>query len=89
MAVLHGEAVGYGGWYEVGGIARFRRLGLLPEYRGQGIGTAMIRYVQAHPKVRELDGLVIMAGQGGRQERLYKELGFARAGIYWTIEQFK
>jgi ribosomal protein S18 acetylase RimI-like enzyme len=85
VAWLDGEPVGYGGWYVVDRIARFRRLGVVPEARGRGVGTTLVRYVQEHPCVRAQDALVIVTSRSGRQAMLYRDLGFIERGVLWVF----
>ena len=73
------------GWYEVDGVARFRHVYTAPWARGRACATTLIRHVQGHPRVRALDGLVIMVTPDGPQ-RLYQDLGFRRMATFWEAK---
>lgn len=47
VAVLEGEPVGVGGLFQVGDIARVEDFGIVPAFRGRGVGSALLSHIVA------------------------------------------
>jgi ribosomal protein S18 acetylase RimI-like enzyme len=63
-------------------------IALLPEYRGSGIGTALLRDLQAEAAVAG-KALLLHVETFNPAMRLYERLGFRKSGedgIYWEME---
>ena len=57
-------------------------LGILPEHRGRGIGTALIEAALVAAKASGLTRVELVVREGnGRAIALYERLGFAREGV--------
>jgi ribosomal protein S18 acetylase RimI-like enzyme len=63
---------------EGGKAALFEDLVVHPEHRGQGIGTALLRFVIEEAKKRGVLRLTLLTDmQNERAQALYRKLGFA------------
>ena len=91
VAVVDGEIAGWGSWSidEDRSIGTVGYNGVHPEYRGQGIGTEIVRRILDH--IREA-GMKIAAVRTGLNEghaaarRVYEKLGFEplTKSVYYT-----
>lgn len=73
---------------EPGPDLRLVDISLLPQWRGMGLGTALMQAVQTLAK-REGRTVSLHVDKDGAAERLYRRLGFRRtgdAGIRWRME---
>ncbi len=70
------------GFFVVGGIGRFQEVVSHPGSRGRGLASALcaalIRRYAGQPGLQQI---VVVAEQGGSAERIYRRLGFERAGV--------
>lgn len=82
FAWLNGQPVGTTGWYTVDSFARFRYVKTLQDYRGKGVGTTMINFVQSQSNVEKRRGLVMFCDDE-KTISLYEKLGFIRNGFFW------
>lgn len=79
LAQAAGHPVGYASSYRDGEIAWLKKLYLLPECRGTGIGAQLLATALAHfPQAREHRLLVNPQNHGART--FYERLGFTMAG---------
>jgi ribosomal protein S18 acetylase RimI-like enzyme len=63
-------------------------IALLPDWRGQGVGAAMLRALQA-AAAASARGVCAFVEKSNPALRLYRRLGFAEigdSGLYWEIE---
>ena len=85
VGYLDGQPAGCTGWFSIGGIARFRHVFTAPAFRGRGVATSLIHYLQHHPGVEACDELAILVGEDGPGE-LYEQLGFREAMLFWEAK---
>lgn len=85
VGYLDGQPAGCTGWFSIGGIARFRHVFTAPAFRGRGVATSLIHYLQHHPEVEACDELAILVGEDGPGE-LYERLGFREAMLFWEAK---
>ena len=83
VADLDGVAVGAAWWRFLPGGYGFVRadvpevsVGVLPEHRGRGIGTALLRELAAAAEADGLPGLSLSVERDNPAVRLYRRLGF-------------
>jgi GNAT superfamily N-acetyltransferase len=63
---------------EGGAAALFEDLVVLPEYRGRGIGTALLRHVIEAARRQGVKRVTLLTDRGNkRAQALYRKLGFA------------
>jgi ribosomal protein S18 acetylase RimI-like enzyme len=89
FAVLEQRAEPAGRLYLLRGPEDFRivDISLLPEYRGQGVGTALLRAVIQEATTKQAS-VSIHVEKFNPAQRLYRRLGFveaAESGPYWLM----
>lgn len=82
IAEAAGVPVGATGWFVVDGIARFRLIETVPQYRRYGVATALIRYIAQRTRNEGVRTLCLHCPEMGPQD-LYKRLGFKAHGELW------
>src|SRR6185437_4478039 len=82
IAETAGVPVGATGWFAVDGIARFRLIETLPQYRRCGVATALVRYVAQRTRSEGIRTLCLHCPETGPQS-LYAKLGFKTQGELW------
>lgn len=87
VAEVEDELVGYCGVMVVGTTADIQTIGVLPEYEGQGIGTAMLtRMLEEARRRGATETLLEVREDNPRARRLYERFGFehihTRRGYY-------
>lgn len=95
VAVIHSQVVGMVGvrelfYYEDDGtVTQISALVTRHDYQGQGIGRALVHYVEEWAAQRESNGLVLTSGikpERARAHEFYKALGFDVTG-YRFVKQ--
>lgn len=81
VAVVDKKPVGRGGLFMVGDIGRIVDVGVLPEWRGQGVGSAVMRHILALAQ-RLMPRIVCLAVDAGDEAAgaLLKRCGFVADG---------
>ncbi|GAB3544890.1 GNAT family N-acetyltransferase [Arthrobacter tumbae] len=87
VAQVDGELVGYCGVMVVGTTADIQTIGVLPDYEGRGIGTAMLTSMLEEARRRgAAETLLEVREDNPRARRLYELFGFehihTRRGYY-------
>ena len=76
---VDGQLIGYCGVMVVGETADIQTIGVLPEYEGQGIGTAMLTSMLDEARRRgAVETLLEVREDNPRARRLYERFGFER-----------
>lgn len=83
LVVRHrGKVIGYGGMWIIIDEAHVTNIGVLPEYRGQGIGELLMRSLIAGAKARGAKRMTLEVRKSNYiAQNLYSKLGFEPAGI--------
>ncbi|MDF9278798.1 ribosomal protein S18-alanine N-acetyltransferase [Arthrobacter sp. EH-1B-1] len=77
IAEVDGELIGYCGVMVVGRTADIQTIGVLPEYEGRGIGTAMLTSMLKEARRRgAAETLLEVREDNPRARRLYELFGF-------------
>lgn len=87
IAEVEGQLVGYCGVMVLGTTADIQTIGVLPEYEGQGIGTAMLTSMLEEARRRGAREILLEVREDNpRARRLYERFGFehihTRRGYY-------
>lgn len=87
VAEVDGELIGYCGVMVVGSTADIQTIGVLPQYEGRGIGTAMLTSMLDEARRRgAAETLLEVREDNPRARRLYERFGFehihTRRGYY-------
>ncbi|WP_299167173.1 ribosomal protein S18-alanine N-acetyltransferase [uncultured Arthrobacter sp.] len=87
IAEADGQLIGYCGVMVLGATADIQTIGVLPEYEGQGIGTAMLTSMLDEARRRgATETLLEVREDNPRARTLYERFGFAhihtRRGYY-------
>lgn len=82
VAVSNGDVIGWAGLESVCGEGSVTNVGVLPEYRGQGVGEALTRALLGAFDALALDRLLLEVRISNTPAiSLYEKLGFAPLGI--------
>lgn len=82
VAKVDGKTVGYGGMWIVLNEAHVTNVGVLPEYRGEGIGELIMRSLMAIAKKHGADKMTLEVRKSNYvAQNLYSKLGFEPRGI--------
>ena len=82
VAVDEGKVVGYVGSQSVLGWSDMMNLAVLPQYRKQGIGEALVTHLVQCLREKGAICLALEVRQSNEPAiRLYKKLGFAQVGV--------
>lgn len=82
IAKVDGKTVGYGGMWIVLNEAHVTNVGVLPEYRGEGIGELIMRSLMAIAKKHGADKMTLEVRKSNYvAQNLYSKLGFEPRGI--------
>jgi ribosomal-protein-alanine N-acetyltransferase len=82
IAKVDGKTVGYGGMWIVLNEAHVTNVGVLPEYRGEGIGELIMRSLMAIAKNHGADKMTLEVRKSNYvAQNLYSKLGFEPRGI--------
>ncbi|HHW02441.1 MAG TPA: ribosomal protein S18-alanine N-acetyltransferase [Thermoanaerobacterales bacterium] len=82
IAKVGGKIVGYGGMWIVLNEAHVTNVGVLPEYRGEGIGELIMRTLMAIAKEHGADKMTLEVRKSNYvAQNLYSKLGFEPCGI--------
>ena len=85
IAEAAGVPVGATGWFEVDGVARFRLIETVLQYRRCGIATTLVRYVAQRTRNEGIRTLCLHCPETGPQS-LYASLGFkTRADLWYCV----
>lgn len=85
IAEASGVPVGATGWFVVNGIARFRLIETVLQYRRCGVATALVRYVAQRTRSEGIRTLCLHCPEMGPQS-LYASLDFkARADLWYCV----
>ncbi len=82
MAVDHDTVIGYVGSQIVPDEADMMNLAVLPEYRKQGIGQALVERLEQELRARGVVSLTLEVRNSNENAiRLYQRLGFTQVGL--------
>lgn len=82
VAKVGGKIVGYGGMWLVLNEAHVTNVGVLPEYRGEGIGELIMRSLIAIARNRGAEKMTLEVRKSNYvAQNLYSKLGFEPRGI--------
>lgn len=82
VAKVRDRIVGYGGMWLVLNEAHVTNVGVLPEYRGLGIGELIMRSLMSMAKDRGADKMTLEVRKSNYvAQNLYSKLGFEPCGI--------
>ena len=82
VATIGGEIVGFAGMHHVLDEGHITNIAVLKEYRGQGIGDALVKRLCNIAVEKNITGLVLEVRMGNAPaQRLYGRHGFTFAGI--------
>ena len=81
VAEKDGQCIGYAGFWNVSGEGGITNVAVLPEYRKQGAGSALIEEMIHKARELRLDLLTLeVRKSNGAAQRLYEKYGFERIG---------
>ncbi|HZZ27633.1 MAG TPA: GNAT family N-acetyltransferase [Pirellulales bacterium] len=76
------------GVFDRSGMGAIQNLGVVPEYRGLGLGTALMQQALAGFQKAGLNRAFLeVTAQNSSAVRLYKQLGFARSRTVYKVSQ--
>ena len=80
----HGDPAGTGRIYQKDGVWHAGRIAVLENYRGKGVGRAIMQNLEA--KVKELGGSSVELSAQLDKEGFYKRNGYSRRGEVYNDE---
>lgn len=91
VITVEGKVVGYCGCWLILDEAHITNIAIHPDYRGQGLGEAILTYVMALAKTLGANKMTLEVRVSNLvAQSLYEKLGFERSGIrpgYYTDNQ--
>ena len=82
IAVLDGKIVGYAGMWHIVTEGHITNVAVLPEYRRQGIGNALIEEMIVIAEQKEMIGITLEVRIGNvAAQKLYTKYGFRPEGF--------
>lgn len=82
VAEVAGEAVGYAGMWHIITEGHITNVAVLPEYRGRGIGKALVERLIAFAQSKEMIGITLEVRISNlNAQRLYTQYGFRPEGF--------
>ena len=85
MAPINGKAAGCGAFVNFGDYAEIKRMFVLPDLRGKGIGRRILAELE---KRARLDGLTVSRLETGVSQpealKMYERSGYQRRGVFAT-----
>src|SRR5262249_13870611 len=70
------------------GLGAIQNLGIVPEYRGRGLGTALMQQALAgFQRAGFRRGFLEVTAQNSSAVQLYKRLGFSRARTVYKVSE--
>lgn len=82
VAKANGKIIGYAGMWIVLNEAHVTNVGVLPEYRGMGVGELLMRTLIAAAKTKNADKMTLEVRKSNYvAQNLYTKLGFEPRGI--------
>jgi ribosomal protein S18 acetylase RimI-like enzyme len=78
-------------WYQNPGVASFGRLAVRPDFRNQGIATALIRYIETKARQSGYSELALDTSEGSRELiGFYERLGYRKVSHHhWSRTPFR
>lgn len=85
---VDGVPIGFCDWYEEDGIIKLEEVTILPEFKGRGFGTEMLKQL-LYKGIREEQKQVYVVTETGDEHNLYQQLGFQTVGMETEMFYFK
>jgi len=80
VALFKGHSVGYVDLQMKGKTCKILGLAVLPELRGNGVGTKLLRAAMREGRKRGAKKMVLLTTEGNAARGIYERLGFEKTG---------